>query len=457
MAYKILAGTRIIDLTMVFAGPVATKILAELGAEVIKIESSQRPDVFTRANVYPENGPADDPWNRGCIFHSLNAGKRGISLNLSDDKGRDIFKQLVGISQAVVENFSPRVMGHWGLGYEQLRQINPSVIMCSISGLGHTGPLRDYSMYVPGMEGMSAITHNSGYPDGPPMLSGYAYGDWLTGANAAVALITALYYKKITGKGQYIDLSGREAAICHIGERVMDYTLNKRDGKRTGNSHPSFSLHGCYQCQGDDNWIAMATETEEQWARFCVVIGSPPWTGEERFSSMENRRKNQANLDRLIEEWTAQRDKFEIMEMMQQSGIPAGAVLNMKEVNLNPHLIDRGFFQIIDHGDDIGKRPIPSQIPAKFTGFERFVPKRAPRFNEDTEYVLCSLLGMSKECLAQLEDEKVIGRQPVFPAGRPTNAALIEKQQAGWFDVDYLSELRKSHGEDIGRTGVDRL
>jgi crotonobetainyl-CoA:carnitine CoA-transferase CaiB-like acyl-CoA transferase len=455
MAYKILTGIRIIDLTMVFAGPVATKILAELGAEVIKIESNQRADVFTRANVYPENNPGDDPWNRGCIFHSLNAGKRGISLNLSHEKGRAIFKQLVQIGQVVVENFSPRVMENWGLGYEQLRQVNPNVIMCSISGLGHTGPLRDYSMYVPGMEGMSAITHNSGYPDGPPMLSGYAYGDWLTGANAAMALITALYYQKITGKGQYIDLSGREASICHIGERVMDYTLNKRDGKRTGNRHPSFSLHGCYQCRGVDNWIAIATETDDQWARFCAVIGSPPWTGEEKFSSMENRRKNQADLDRLIEEWTTQHDKFKIMEILQQSGIPAGAVLNMKEVNLNPHLIDRGFFQMIDHGDDIGKRPILSQMPAKFKGFEPFVLKRAPRFNEDTEYVLCTLLGMSKEDLIQLEDEKVIGHQPVFPTGRPTNAGLIEKQQAGWFDADYLRELRKSHGEDIGRTSAD--
>ena len=451
MAHKLLNGLRILDLTMVFAGPVATKILAELGAEVIKIESRQRADVFTRANVYPENTPGEAPWDRGCIFHSLNAGKRGISLNLGTEKGRAIFKRLAKKSDAVIENFSPRVMENWGLNYEQIRKVNPRLIMVSISGLGHYGPLRDYYMYVPGMEGMSGITHNTGFPDEPPLLSGCAYGDWIAGANAAMALITALFHQTATGKGQYIDISGREAAICHIGDIVMDYALNKRDRMRIGNKHPRCAPQGCYRCKGDDEWIAIGIETDIQWKRFARAIERPELLKNGAFASMQNRLDNQSELDRLIEEWTSQRDKFEIMETLQKLRVPAGAVLNMKEVNLNPHLQKRGFFKLIDHGKGIGKRPIPSQIPAKLHGYRKGALKRAPRFGEDTNYILSSLLGMSRQDTQKLENEEVIGKVPVFPRGRPTRLDLLEKQQAGFIDPSYLRELSEHYGIGIGR------
>jgi crotonobetainyl-CoA:carnitine CoA-transferase CaiB-like acyl-CoA transferase len=450
MAHKLLNGIRILDLTMVFAGPVATKILAELGAEVIKIESRQRADVFTRANVYPENEPGKDPWNRGCLFHSLNAGKRGISLNLGTEKGRAIFKRLAKKSDAVIENFSPRVMENWGLNYERIRKVNPRLIMVSISGLGHYGPLRDYYMYVPGMEGMSGITHNTGFPDEPPLLSGCAYGDWVAGASAAMALITALFHQTATGKGQYIDISGREAAICHIGDIVMDYALNKRDRTRIGNKHPRCAPQGCYRCKGDDEWIAIGIETDSQWKRFARAMERPELIKNRAFASMQNRLENQSELDRLIEEWTSQRDKFEIMETFQKLRIPAGAVLNMKEVNLNPHLQKRGFFQLVDHGKGIGKRPIPSQIPAKFHGYKKGNLKRAPHFGEDTEYVLGSLLGISGQDIQKLENEEVIGKLPVFPPGRPTRLDLLERQQAGSIDPNYLNELKKHYGVAVG-------
>jgi crotonobetainyl-CoA:carnitine CoA-transferase CaiB-like acyl-CoA transferase len=450
MAYKILEGIRIIDLTMVFAGPVATKILAELGAEVIKIESWQRPDVFTRANVYPENNPGANPWNRGCLFHSLNAGKRAISLNMASEAGRDVFRQLLKVSNAVIENYSPRVMTNWGLDYERIKKINPRIIMVSVSGLGHDGPLKDYYMYVPGMEGMSGLTHNTGNPDAPPLLSGFAYGDWVTGANAAMALMTALFHQKITGKGQYVDVSGREATICHLGDIVLDCTLNKRDRKRMGNRHPRCAPHGCYRCKGDDDWVAISIETDSQWKRFVREIHEPEALRDQAFASRQGRLARQPEVDCLIEQWTARRDKFEVMNTLQRLRIPAGPVLNMKEINLNPHLMKRGFFQCVDHGEGIGKRPIPSQIPAKLRGFKKFALTRAPHFGEDNEYVLCSLLGMSKQDLAHLEQEKVISKTPEFPPGRPTRIDLLEKQQAGCIDPDYLTELRKHFGIGIG-------
>jgi crotonobetainyl-CoA:carnitine CoA-transferase CaiB-like acyl-CoA transferase len=451
MAYKILNGIRIIDLTMVYAGPVATKIMAELGAEVIKIESSQRSDVFTRANVYPENKPDGEHWNRGSFFHSLNAGKRAISLNLGTDKGRGIFRQLVKISDVVIENFSPRVMQNWGLDYEELKIINPRIVMVSISGLGNTGPLKNYSMYVPGMEGMSGLTYVTGYPDQPPLLSGNAYGDWVTGTNAAMALITALYHQKATGQGQYVDISGREATICHIGDVVMDYTLNKHDRTRTGNMHPQFAPHGCYRCKGEDEWVAIGVENAEQWNRFKKTVGNPDLQNM-KYSSTRARRENQTELDRLIEEWTIQKDKFEIMQILQKARVPAGALLNMKEINLNPQLKNRGFFKLIDHGKTIGQRPIPRQLPAKFRGLKEFPLKRAPYFNEDTEYILGSLLKLSGEDIQLLEKDNIIGSLPTFPSGRPTRVDLIEKQQAGCVDPEYLPHLQKHFGVEIGQS-----
>jgi crotonobetainyl-CoA:carnitine CoA-transferase CaiB-like acyl-CoA transferase len=451
MAYKLLDGIRILDLTMVFAGPVSTKILAELGAEVIKIESIQRADVFTRANVYPENEPGEDYWNRGCLFHTLNAGKKGISLNLGSEQGKEIFKRLVKISDAVVENYSPRVMENWGLGYEELKKIKSDIIMVSVSGLGHYGPLKDFYMYVPGMEGMSGLTYITGFPGEPPLLSGCAYGDWVTGANAAAALLTALYYHMQTGEGQYIDISGREAVACHIGEILTGYTLNKENPSMMGNRHAYAAPHGCYRCKGEDSWVNIAVENDIQWQNFCKVIGSPVWTTDEKFATIQSRWQNQDELDMLVEEWTIQHDHIEIMQTLQEVGIAAGAVLNMKEININPHLIDRGFFQIIDHGAGLGKRPIASQMPAKFSESKSFVPKRAPRFAEDDEYVFGSLLKMSKAEMEKLAEEKIIGGPPNFPRGRPTRTDLIEEQKAGWFDPDYLNELREKHGEDIGK------
>ena len=344
MAYKLLDGIRIIDLTMVFAGPVSTEIFVELGAEVIKIESIQRADVFTRANVYPENEPGEDNWNRGCIFHTLNAGKRGISLNLGSEEGREIFRKLIKISDAVIENYSPRVMDNWGLNYEELKKIKSDIIMVSISGLGHYGPLRDFYMYVPGMEGMSGLTHITGFPGEPPLLSGCAYGDWVTGANAAAALTTALFYRMQTGEGQYIDLSGREAVACHIGDVLTEYTQTGQMPERIGNSSPMAAPHGCYQCSGEDNWVNIAVVNEYQWQKFSEMIGSPAWTKEEKFSTLKERLLNREELDRHIEEWTVRYGHIEIMDMMQKAGIPAGAALNMKEINTDPHLAERRFF-----------------------------------------------------------------------------------------------------------------
>ncbi|OPY73701.1 MAG: Succinyl-CoA:(R)-benzylsuccinate CoA-transferase subunit BbsF [Syntrophorhabdus sp. PtaU1.Bin058] len=447
MGYTLLKGIRVLDLTMVFSGPIASRILADLGAEVIKIESASHADAFTRTNVYPENDPGEEPWNRGSIFHSLNAGKLGISLNMGKEEGREIFRRLVRISDVVIENFSPRVMDKWGLGYHDLREIREDIVMVSLSGLGHFGPLRDFLMFVPGMEGMSGLTNMTGYPDRPPMLSGHAYGDWLLGATGAAVLMAALYHRKKTGKGQYIDVAGREAAISHIGEIVMDASLNSRDPARTGNRHISAAPHGCYRCKGDDCWVTIAVEDDLQWRRFRDAVGDPPWTSEDRFADGPARQRNREALDVLVEAWTLEHDRYAVMDIMQKAGVPAGAVLTMKDMHLDPHLIERGFFEVIDHGGGVGDRPIPRQLPAKFSNAERSAPRAAPRFGEDNLYVFRDLLGMSGEEMKDLADRGVLGGTPGLPPGRPTRTELIEKQRSGWFDKDYRARLKQKYGE----------
>ena len=452
MGYRILEGVRILDLTMVFAGPMSSRILADLGAEVIKIESAVRPDVMTRTNVYPENELGEEPWNRGFTYHTLNAGKKGITLNLGSDEGRKLFRRLVERSDAVMENFSPRVMENWGLGYEELRRIKPDIIMVSMSGLGHYGPLREFYMYMPGMEGMSGLAHLTGFPQDPPLLSGHAYGDWVLGAAGAAALLIALYHRQRTGRGQYIDVAGREAVICQIGELTMDCFLNNREPTRVGNYHSSAVPHGCYRCKGSDEWINIAIENDEQWRNFCRVMGNPAWTKDERFANALSRWENREELDRKVEEWTQRYNHYELMRILQDVSVPSGAVLSMKELHLDPHINQRGFFEVIDHGKGIGKRPIAKQMPAKFSDVEEFVPKRAPRFGQDNEEVFCNLLGMSKEELERLAEANVIGGTFTFVRGKPTRIDLIEKQGSCSVDPDYLSELSKHYGGDIGST-----
>jgi crotonobetainyl-CoA:carnitine CoA-transferase CaiB-like acyl-CoA transferase len=191
--------------------------------------------------------------------------------------------------------------------------------------------------------------------------------------------------------------------------------------------------------------VNISIENDEQWLQFRQAMGNPEWAGNEKFLTFQGRCQNHQELDELIEGWTSQHEHLEVMRKLQKAGIPSGAVLNMKEVNLDPHLIERGFFKVIDHGEGIGKRPIPSQLPAKFSHRESTPDKRAPHFAQDNKYVYGGLLGMSDPEIEMLEQQGVIGQIPTFPRGRPIRTNLIEDQKAAWFDPNYLSELRKRY------------
>jgi len=450
MTRLLLEGVRVIDLTMAYAGPIGTRVWADMGAEVIKVESEQRIDMPTRVLMFPDNEPVEDPWNRGGYFHRLNVNKYGITLNLNNPRGVEIFKKLVKISDVVAENFSPRTMQNFGLDYEVLKGIKPDIIMVSMSGFGNTGPEQDYVAYVPVMEA-AGLTSITGFPDMMPMATGTGYGDWLLGMSGAAAVLAALLYRRRTGKGQHINVSGREAVITHIGEAVMDYTMNRRVWGRIGNRHPFMAPHGCYRCKDKDEYVTIAVSNDEEWKALCKVIGDPLWTREERFSTTLGRWQNQDELDGLIEEWTRKHHHYEAMHILQQAGVPAGAVLNSKGVLLDPHLLERRFFPVIEHHPDVGKRPQPMQMPAKFSESWGGPLKPAPRVGEHNEFILGELLGMSKKEMASLKKEQVIGTSPsVRIAWGKMPLELLAETGAFVVYRNYLEELSSAYGERIG-------
>lgn len=410
-----LKGLRIIDLSQVYAGPYATRLLADMGAEVIKIESafrSGRGGIKPQPGaVYPDGEPGERPYNRVAYYNELNRNKYAITLDLSPEPGKAIFKKLVKIGDVVIENFSARVMKNFGLDYPALKEVNPRIIMVSMTGYGMTGPYRDYVAYGTGIEAMTGLSQLTGYLDSPPMRLGVAYSDATGGLHAAFAILIALRYRRLTGRGQHIDLSLREALTPLLSEAIMDYSMNNRLRKRNGNRHSFMTPHGCYRCQGEDSWVVIAISSDEEWHSFCNAIGNPPWTKEERFRDMVSRWQSQEELDRLIAGWTRHHDHYEAMWLLQRAGVKAGAVLNIEEMLDDPHLKERGFFEMVTHPEaGTHLHPGMSWKLSKTPGWTRMP---APCFAEHNDYVFGKLLGMSQEEIAKLTAEGVIATVPI--------------------------------------------
>ncbi len=410
-----LEGIRIIDLTQVYAGPYASKLLADMGAEVIRVESAFRssrggPNPQQGA-VYPDGNPGEKPYNRSAYYNELHRNKLSISLDLSKDQGKEIFLKLVQISDVVLDNFSPRVMANFGLDYPNLKKIKSDIIMVSISAYGQTGPYRDYVSFGRGIEAMSGLSQITGYQDSQPLGPGTAYADATAGLHATFATLMALRHRRRNSKGQHIDLSLRESLTALLGEHILDHSMNKRSPERKGNHDSSAIFQGCYRCQGNDSWITIALHSEDELQAFCNTIGNPQWTREPEFGNLLNWRQNQQKADRMIEQWTVQNDPDEAMKILQQSGVRAGAVLNAANLNQNPHLINRGFFETITH-PEAGTHALAG-MPWKLSRTPGHIRKPAPCFAEHNDYVFAELLGMTEEEITQLEAEGIVAKMPI--------------------------------------------
>ena len=414
-----LEGVRVVDLSMWFAGPMASRLLADMGAEVIKIESLRHIDpwrgpVVSNAKLdsrFPVKIESERPYNCAAGFNLQNRNKYGITLDLDTPQGKEVFKKLVRISDVVLENFSPRVMVNLDLDYPVLKEINPQIIMMSLPALGRTGPDKDHIAFGQSIDCMSGMAYLTGYIGEEPMLqSGLSYGDPLSGMNAAFAIIAALHYRHRSGKGMHIELSQVEAIISFNADAVMDYTMNKKVRERMGNHHPSMAPHGCYRCRGQDEWVVIAIPSDAAWQRFCQVVGQPSWAEDATFSDMLGRYEHQDELNRLLEAWTLKHDHYEVMRILQQAGVPAGPVLDGKELVEEPHLNEHGLFEMVTH-PEAGTHPYIGMY-AKLSKTPGSIRMPAPCLGEHNQYVFGELLGLSQEEMVQLEEEGIIGTKP---------------------------------------------
>ncbi|MDF1555068.1 MAG: CoA transferase [Deferrisomatales bacterium] len=389
----ILSGLRVLDFTRVLAGPYATRLLADFGAEVIKVQSERTDGA----------GANDQPY-----FAAWNRNKRSISLDMGRTETREVVLELVRNCDVVVENFAPRVFDNWGLDYETLCRANEAVILLRMSGVGQSGPWRNAVAFGPTIHGAAGLAQLTSYPGGPPLGPGFAYADVASGLYGALALAAAVYSRDRTGRGQCIDLSEYEAVVSLLGPGLQACAGGEGEGGiREALQEPSRAApYGCFRCGGEDRWCALAVFDEAQWAALCEVLDLPEAKGQPRFAGVEARRLHADELRGALEERTCQREAAELAESLQARGVPASAVQDASDLACDPQLTGRGFFECTEH-------PVlgacTTERGAIRLGSDTRPPLGpAPRLGQDNAYVFGELLGWPAEKIALLRDRGVI-------------------------------------------------
>lgn len=386
-----LEGIRVADFTQVAQGPYGTMLLAQMGAEVIKIETESRiqPDARSAAG-----------------FARLNCGKKSVTLNLKDHRGVEVAKALVKVSDLVIENFATGVMERLGLDYDELRKVKPDTIMVSSQALGRTGPFKNALGYWAEVQNFAGLSHLTGYRDGRPGMVGAIWADHLAGMLIVLAALAALRHRRETGEGQYVQISMAENIIAAIPEPVLDYSVNKRRQMRQENRDVAMAPHNVYRCQGFDKWVAIAVTNEEEWNALCKATGHPEWAEDHRFADPLSRWHNQEELDQLITEWTLQHTNYEVMHILQQAGVPAGPTLDAEGLINDSHLNERGCF--IPLGEVEGKPYVHVAHPWRLSESPQPYYRLVPAMGEHNRYVLGELLGMADQEIDYLIEQKVL-------------------------------------------------
>ena len=412
-----LKNYRILDLSRIWAGPYCTKLMADMGAEVIKLESlsvydSHRGPVNPAPGIaaYPDSDPGEQPWNRNGWFNCLHMNKYGVSLELTGDEGRRVFDQLVSISDVLIENFRQGSLARLGYDYETLRRLRPDLIYVSMPAFGNNGPWQKYVAYGIGQEQLSGMAHMTGYRDEGPMKSGINHGDPITGAHAAGVVLAALRRRRRTGKGMFIDVSQQESAVSLIGGEVLAYQVGGEEPERMGNHSPYFAPHNAYQCAGEDRWVTISVSNDAQWRSLAEAISGPELAAEQDFATGADRLQRQDRLDRLISEWAADKDPYEISHLLQQVGVPASPVMRGPDLLEDPHYRARGTFLEVDH-EQVGPKMYPG-IPFKMSATPGEVRWAAPALGQHNRLVYGEVLGMTGEQIDGLEERGVIGTKP---------------------------------------------
>ena len=403
MTNKFLEGVKVADFGQTVVGGVIGGILASYGAEVIKIESRTRVDYNRQSPPFAE-GKAWRGDRSGNWANVGNAGKYGITLNLNHPRSIEVAKRIVAWADIVTENFRGNRMAKWGLGYEDIKKINPSIIMISASMYGQTGPDATQGATGGTLVAMSGISQLTGSEEGPPLQPTWVYTDFAVPKLAVLAVIAALDYRRRTGRGEYLDFSQLESAIHFITPAILEYVTNGRELKRIENRSTYAAPHGVYRCKGNFRWCAITVSNEDEWKSFCKIIGKPLLAQDPQFATLVARLENVDKLDRIVEDWTTKRSSEEVMDLMQKSGVAAGVVQNGQDLDNDPQLKKRNYYWELEH--PVFGEFVYSGMPVKMskTPYEM---RRSPCFGEHNEYVYTQLLRMQEEEFIQFLNEGV--------------------------------------------------
>ena len=392
-----LSGVRVADFSVHAAGPFAGMILASLGADVIKVESAARLDITRRPHAMYGKPPSS--------FEQVNASKRSVTLNLKEPRALELAYDLVRISDVVLENFRPGVMDRLGLGYPQLREIKPDIIMVSLSSNGQTGPEARYAGYAPMFAALGGLGYLTGYPDGPPVELRHAM-DHTGGMMAAFSAVAALCAHRNHQVGQRADVAVRDIATAFMGHALMDTAMNDRDAQRMGNRDDSMAPHGVFPCLGEDQWITIAVANDTEWDALKQAMGNPSWAESDDYGDAYLRWQNQDALETRLSEWTASRDAFALTDLLQGAGIAAFPSLSADQLMDDPHLAARDAFPTtVDPARGKQRAVAP---PWRFSETPTDPLRWTPELGQNNQEVFCGLLGMDEAELHALQESQIV-------------------------------------------------
>lgn len=402
---RALEGLVVCDFSWVGAGPIATSVLAQCGAEVIKIESTKRPDILRKGE------PFKDGDNRGLdrsgYFANRNANKKDIALNMSDPRAREVALRLIKKSDIVINNFRVGQMEKWNLGWEDIEKINPRIIYVTMSLQGVTGPHSEYMGFGVNLNALCGLTARAAFSGTRPFGTGTNYTDHvMVPTHTLFGIMAALLEREVTGRGQTVTVSQLEAAISMTPTDAMVYATNGEVQAPMGCGDPHAAPHGVYKTLGYRKWVAIAVFSDAEWAALKKTMGNPDWAEERRFATIEDRRSHAEELDARIEAWTAGAYSDWLMDELLANGVKAGMVKDAREVVEDPHLRRRGFWVYLDH--PVVGVTLYNRAPMMFSRTPVVMETPAPSIGQHTREVLTGMLGYTGEEVEQMTKEEVL-------------------------------------------------
>ena len=409
-----LAGIRIVDLTMVWAGPFATKLLADLGAEVIKIEGPARTDL-TRILTIPATREFARPFDASRYFNEYNRNKLGMAIDVQQPAGKQIVRDLAARADVLIENFRPGVVDRLGFGYDELSKVNPRIIVVSLPGFSSYQPEASLPAYGPNIEQMGGLAYLNGYVGGPPHKSGISYGDPLAGLGGAAAVLLALLQRERTGKGQKVEVSQRNLLLAMIGDALTACQLGTAPG-RAGSRNASYAPQGTYPAGTRDGapprWVTLSVVTDDHWQALCQVMDRPDLAADPGLATVTGRMRDHDRLDAEITAWTSGRPADAAAAALQAAGVPAAPVMAPADLSADPNLLARDFFRTLPH-PEYGQIRVTAPV-WRFAGHDLGV-RTAPTFGEHNREILAGLLGYAQADIDALERDGVLADEPRKP------------------------------------------